>query len=666
MILNRNTSITGELTTPIRKAVQNLERDIRNAFVKTDIKGGNIRLKKAQHPKECFTIQLENDILSIFAGDELGFIYGLYEISRIWIGIEDFWFWNDQKTETKERVEIPDGYRYESKPYKIRYRGWFINDEVLLHTWSVDRDPDRPWEMAMETLLRCGGNLVIPGTDKNAEKYRSLAASMGLYITHHHAEPLGAPMFARRYPKDNPSYDEHPDRFQKLWKEGIEKQEKCKVVWNLGFRGQGDCPFWIHDPKYLTPESRGELMSRLIKIQYDLVKKYRAEDTCCTNLYGETIELYQAGLLKIPEDIIKIWADNGYGKMVTRRQENHNPRICALPKASDEGSHGLYYHVSFYDLQAANHMTMLPNSPEFVCSELQHAMDHGLKDYWLINCSNIKPHVYFLDLIAEIWRKGHIDIEMHRKEYAKKYYGDPNAELVALSLSEYPRRSVAYGAYEDEHAGEQFSNHIARMLITQFIKDRERRAESLLWATEAESLHEQVLWYSRLCEQGYKSYQQYLLRCEGTDSVLTAEARPLYRDSIMLQVKIQYHCFKGAYKTCQSLLEAIKEDGRKAFYFAGKARKEYLKADRAMREREHGKWYGFYANECLTDMKQTAWVLESLMGYLRTIGDGPHYYQWQRDFLYSEEDRSVMLIMNMENHLTDLQLFELMEEKWGD
>ena len=43
---------------------------------------------------------------------------------------------------------------------------------------------------------------------------------------------------------------------------------------------------------------------------------------CSTNLYGEAMELYQKGCLKLPEEVIKIWADNGYGKMVTRRQGN--------------------------------------------------------------------------------------------------------------------------------------------------------------------------------------------------------------------------------------------------------------------------------------------------------------------------------------------------------
>ena len=117
---------------------------------------------------------------------------------------------------------------------------------------------------------------------------------------------------------------------------------------------------------------------------------------------------------------------------------------------------------------------------------------------------------------------------------------------------------------------------------------------------------------------------------------------------------------------CEALCEAFAGEYKLAFYKAGKARKGYLRADRDMRDREHGKWHDFYANECLTDIKQTAWVIEGLMSYIRNLGDGPHFYLWQREFLYSEEDRRVVLVCNMENHLKDLELYELMEERYGD
>lgn len=136
------------------------------------------------------------------------------------------------------------------------------------------------------------------------------------------------------------------------------------------------------------------------------------------------MELYQQGCLDLPDEVIKIWADNGFGKMVSRRQGNSNPRVKALPPQGDTGAHGLYYHASFYDLQAASHITMLPNSTEFVCEELTNALRHGVDDYWLINCSNVKPHAYLLDYIAQLWQNGTADRRdtaslMHRLTTAK-------------------------------------------------------------------------------------------------------------------------------------------------------------------------------------------------------------------------------------------------------
>lgn len=656
----------------ILRAATNLKRDIEKCCVKisrTNIQKTSkvdIRLKAGNQMKECYTLYLEEENLVIESSDAMGFVYGLYGVSKEILGIQPFWFWNDQQMELKKEYKIPKDFYYESRPFAVSLRGWFINDEVLLHTWRIGRKKDTPWEMVFEALLRCGGNMVIPGTDKNSIKYRQLASDMGLSITHHHSEPLGSEMFARAYPKLTPSFEKYPEKFRQLWQEGIDKQYGMKVVWNIGFRGQGDVPFWDNDPRYDTKKARGELMSLLTKEQYDMVKSKYPDALCCTNLYGETMELYKDGYFKLPEDVIKIWADNGFGKMVTRRQENHNPRIPALPpkKEKDRGKNGIYYHVSFYDLQAANHMTMLPNPPEFVKKELKKVLERGADDYWIINCSNVKPHIYYLDFIAQMWKTGDIDIEKHRREYFSTYYGAENEILLTKIHKDYFKYALAYGPHEDDHAGEQFSNHVARMFIHQFVKDRKKKADDLLWATDAQSLEEQIEWYRKLCESAVKNYSQYMRECEKTDSLITDKGRILYRDSIFLQAKIYHECYQGALEVCKSLLYGIREEYQKSFYHAGMAKLHYKAADIAMRSREHGKWHEFYANECLTDMKQTAWVLEGMMSYVRNLGDGPHYYQWQRDFLYAEEDRRVMLVMNMENHLTDEELFELMREKW--
>ncbi|WP_310604651.1 glycosyl hydrolase 115 family protein, partial [Anaerosporobacter sp.] len=214
LIINRNLKIIALIESEsVNHAISNLQRDIVKSCEETQEEGIELHLMKKEMKDESFSLQVDAGKLFLYAADSLGFIYGIYEISRSILGIMNFWFWNDQQIVMKQGYEVAEDFSFTSKPYPVRFRGWFVNDEVLLHTWSVDREKDKPWEMVFEALLRCEGNMIIPGTDRNSEHYRKIASRMGLYITHHHAEPLGAEMFARAYPDLNPSYVEHSDKF---------------------------------------------------------------------------------------------------------------------------------------------------------------------------------------------------------------------------------------------------------------------------------------------------------------------------------------------------------------------------------------------------------------------------------------------------------------------
>lgn len=681
--INKNTKIitnhlaNGLLTTPIQKAVERFYRDMNVTLLESNEVGCNLVLSLKDGEAESYRIYgCEDGNVIIEGADELGIIYALLQLSETALGVFPFWFWNDQEFMQLKSVDIlKEQQEICSKKAKVKYRGWFINDEVLLSTWKVNGNLSTAWEMAMEALLRLGGNMVIPGTDSNSKTYRKLATDMGLWITHHHAEPLGAEMFARAYPHLNPSYDEHPELFEKLWREGIESQLGDKVIWNLGFRGQGDLPFWLNDPKYATPKQRGELISKLIRLQYQMVCDRVKNPVCCTNLYGEIMELYQEGMLDFPEGIIKVWADNGYGKMVSRRQGNNNPRVPSLPSKTVEEpkgfSHGIYYHVSFYDLQAANHMTMLPNTMEFVGTELEKAFDLGVDEFLIVNCSNIKPHVYPLDYVSTLWRNGTEDAKNHRIQYVKQYYGS-FVEEIAECFAEYPHCMVPFGRREDEHAGEQFYNYTVRQFVHQMRKgDQHSPVEGLLWLTLEEksvsSMKEQVDNFYTLLTGAREKLLELEGKCEKIRTYFPAKesvggALQLFMDSIWLQARLHLLCVEGGIAFCEGYQCYGREELKEAFFLMGLAADYFQEANDTLRAREHGKWLGFYANECLCDIKQTAYVLRQAMGYLRNLGDGPHFYGWQREVLYAEEDRRVVLLTNMENHLTDQELYEAMKK----
>lgn len=668
MKITRNTTLPrGEFSPPVAWALRALRRDMDKTLCATALPGGEIRLQPAAAlPPECFCLEEADGVLTLGAPDDLGFVYGLLEISRRFLGVQPFWFWNDQVFCPRAEAEVPAGFRHTTTPARVRYRGWFINDETLLSHWKVNGSGEETFRMAFEALLRCGGNMVIPGTGAEGIRHRAAAAEMGLILTHHHAEPLGAPLFVQRYPDLEAKFSLYPDKFRALWREGIRAQAGCRVIWNIGFRGQGDRPFWADDPQYDSPAARGALLSTLIREQYDLVKQADPGAVCCTNLYGEMMELYRGGHLHLPDDVIRVWADNGYGRMVSRRQENENPRIPALPGPGDPGRHGVYYHVSFYDLQAASHITMLPNSAELVCRELTGALDSGAQDYWIVNCSNIKPHAYLLDYVARLWQDGSADPAAHRVRYARTYYGGDPPDRVAEDLAGYARAAVAYGPHEDDHAGDQFYNHLPRMLISQFLDDPSRPAQGLRWLCGAESLPHQTRFCAEAFARARAAYEPYLRRCEMTAALLTGAPRRLYQDSLLLQAQLYELWSRGASEVCRALQAGFAGEWKDCFYFAGRAQRCYTRSYRALCDREHGKWTGFYANECQTDLRQTAQLCGYLMSYARNKGEGPHFFAWMREFGESAEESRVLLVLNTETHPTDEELFAMMEARRGE
>jgi flagellar assembly factor FliW len=444
--------------------------------------------------EEEFKIYFENSNklqMKLEANDDLGFIYGMLYISEKFLKVDPFWFWADKEPKKREKIEI-DIKEYNSVRHFVRYRGWFVNDEVCLIGWTDTYPPPKEvWFPVFETLLRLGGNMVIPGTDlPRTGIHWDLASDMGFYITHHHAEPLGAEMFARAYPYLEANYNRYSNEFKKLWNIAITKQKDKKIIWTLGFRGQGDCPFWESDSNDYTELEKGEIISNVIKRQYDILCKYIKNPICCVYLYGEVMELYQMGYIKFPNGVIKIWSDNGYGKMVTRRTGNLNYRIKSLPD-NDIEKNGVYYHVTFHDLQASNHLTMLQLEPDFIKNEVVNAYKKGVKEYLLINSGNIRPHIFYLGYLSELWTNGDYNPKKYFNNFINNYFS--GSEKVKKCYEEFIKSGIKYGENIDDIGGDEFYHHPLRILIGYWIRGEFNSTDNnLYW------LSKKIHWMNKL------------------------------------------------------------------------------------------------------------------------------------------------------------------------
>lgn len=658
---NINTRINSQINTaPVINAVNILKRDIKKVFNSSNTDGGEIELLYDKTiEEESYIIKIRNRI-EIHASDDLGFVYALLCISEKYLCIKPFWFWLDQKIEKHNSIVIDEG-EIKSPVPAVRYRGWFFNDEVLLNKWTIEGDNCKVWEMAFEALLRCGGNTVIPGTDKNSRINRELADKMGLWITHHHAEPLGAEMFSRAYPNTAPNFLECEELFYNLWEDAVKEQSGYKVIWNLCFRGQGDNPFWNSDTsgKFDTEEKRGALISSLIRKQCDIVRKYIKNPVFCTNLYGEIMELYDKGYIDLDDDIIKVKADNGYGKMVTRRRDNHDVRVSSMP-VQGGGRQGIYYHVSFYDLQAANHITMLPNSVELVNNELGAVLNNDGNDFWIINCSNVKPHTYYLDAVRKKWWGMDINDESHSEEYTRDYYGgDAGA---ARALREYPHAMIQYGNNEDEHAGEQFYTENVRIIAHNIIRGESGNLRALNWIAKGD-LYEQTEQLNAIVSNGLSGLREYFTLCGMISSGLEGDLKNLFDDTVFVQSKIHFYCASAVQIFCNAVAEIKNGNYKQAFLLAGDSAVMFDTANAAMRLSERGIWKDFYENDCFADIKHSAYMARKMMGTIRELGDNARHDKWYRDAVYAEEDKNIYLQLVLDNHMTDDELYNAMKEK---
>lgn len=668
-LLNKGTRIRTEDGTykGIVSAINILKRDLQKVFATSaiDIKN-EIKVhidKNLKSAPETFRIEvLSSETLVISSLDELGAIYGLLYISSQYLNVDPFWFFCDKEPELLEQVFINEKV-YCSNPFYIKYRGWFINDEVLLLGLNEKSPELNVWEKVFETLLRLGGNMVIPGTGRHSHQLRDIAVRMGLWITHHHAEPLGAKMFLNVYPDKLPIYDINADLFEKLWRDAVSEQKGNKVIWNIGFRGQGDRAFWEDDSKYDTMEKRGKFISHIMQRQYDIISEQVQNPIVCTNLYGEILELYKQGFLKFPEGTIKIWADSGYGKMVSRRQGNHNPRISAVPQSQDIGPHGIYYHVTFYDLQASNHLTMLPNTPELVQQELTHAFKEGANEYLIVNSGNVRPHTYLLDVVHKLWQDGDLEVKIHQKTYIERFFKNQQSEIAGC-IADYFKNIIHYGIHKDERAGEQFYHYISRYIISFWIKgEKQRTDENLFWATGDIDFPMQVAWFKEKCEGVLEGWTQLRQKCLEVATQLEDKEKQLFMDWLYTQVVLHESGCKGAITLGKSYECFKKQDYMKAFVYVSQAKSSFEEGLRALKEASHDKWEHYYTNDCLTNVELTVSCLETLRGYIRMIGDAPTFYDWEKEYLYPEDEKGVVLLTNMSKQLTDEVLAQRLVEK---
>jgi len=349
--------------------------------------------------------------------------------------------------------------------------------------------------------------------------------------------------------------------------------------------------------------------------------------------------------------------------MVTRRQGNHNLRVPSLPTPDEAGPHGLYYHITFHDLQASNHLTMFPSDPNLVRSELLKAFDMGADRYLVLNCGNIRPHVYLLDIVSRLWSSGGIDVESHLQEFSGRYFSSAS-DRAKECYREYFQKTIQYGPHEDDRAGEEFYHHPARRIMGHWLRGEGASTEkSLIWATGEISFDDQVRWFYDKFISALPGWIELKQKCEASVEALNEEEAVFFRDNLLFQLKLHLSGCKGFIALCKSYFEYRKENYPLAFVYASQAVWEYMESLNAMTEGEHDRWKNFYRADWLTNVKSTIYSLEAVRKFLRMHGDSPDFFLWYKEFIMPKNEKKIYLENTHRNPLSDDDLARKLMEK---
>lgn len=660
-VITRATQVQTDFSNAVlRHAATILQRDIQNVTTNYGIANRivltlNTRLDLAG---DTFIIQADTDQMKVCASTELGVMYGALTLSREKLGISDFWFWLDKLPQAQPRIEVTHVDQLKLPQYQVRYRGWFVNDEVLLAHWDYRDSQVTLWELIFETLLRCGGNLIIPGTDKTSHSKRRLASEMGLMIAQHHAEPLGADMFARVYPDLEASYLKHPDLFKQIWQSSIDQQRGERVIWNLGFRGQGDRPFWLDEDREYTDSDKAAVINRVIETQYQLVKKANPDAICSMNIYGELVHLYGEGLIKLPADTIQIWADNGYGKMTSRRQGNVDLRLPVFKFADRSIPQGIYYHVAFHDLQASNFLTMLSVDPGYISQELAKVHAMGMDQLVLCNTGNIKPHILLIREVAKSWVRGYVARSTTEilDDYVHENYSESITTIVRM-YQRYFELAPHYGSAEDQCVGDEFYAYTMRRLIRTWLTHTEEVGiPDFEWLTGQATFDQQLSRLSQIVRSGKQPWTDYIRALQQLLPQLTTDdAQRLYNDLYLSSV-LHVNLLRALVDVLDAYRLMQNKEAVQAFLSIDTAVNLVQHILRVERENPQPKWQTFYRNDCYTNIRLLMSELQTLRSYLRIAGDGPDEDQWERKYWLMPADARVMLLSNTHCAYSDEEL----------
>jgi Glycosyl hydrolase family 115 len=639
---------------PVRRAVEDLANDFakvlgrRPRIVTRDADAGPMTILVGERSKlpqgmepngltapETFSISLAqptwnqqaSKALVLSGADMRGAIYAIYEFSQEYLGVDPLYYWTDHEPVRRTRIEIPASLEKSFPAPVFKYRGFFFNDEDLLTGWAPGEQKDHTgislevWNKIYETILRLKGNMVVPGTWIFPDDPQiKLASDRGLIITQHHAIPLG--LNVARWPKDVPyNYSAHPEILEQAWKNAVASYKPGEeILWAVGLRGLSDVSYASMDPSVRdNDKALGELISKAIADQMRIVRAVYPDAKFDTDLWQEGARLVQEGYLKIPPEVITVWADLGYGYL--------------QDKGEVTSGQGAYYHVAMMNNRANQLSEMVP--VERILSELGRYIKAGATQYLLLNTSDLRPVTLTSKVVMDIgWNglpkgEGNQSDQVYR-HWASEEFGEGAAGRLASIYKEYFNAPAHFGDPAIEYGDQLYHTEVRQLLLTYMIDSplysipsQAPKWEPARIVGEETGRPAGKAWMNatitkeiQQCGEAQTRWDAVWRDALAAEPLVAPERRQFYRSEMLTMITINRQSNRTLLEVSKALRDAESGKMPEARREAAEALSALDDIHKAQVDAEYGKWKNWYRGDWLTGVSRTREVVQTFSNYL--------------------------------------------------
>lgn len=383
--------------------------------------------------------------LVIVGSDRRGAVYGAYDLSEK-IGVSPWHWFADVPVVKRANVYLTAGSRRDQP--KVRYRGFFINDEApAFSTWAQKKFGGanaKAYAHIFELELRLKGNYLWPAMwaprafNDDDPQNKILADEMGIVMGTSHHEPMTRAQdewhrnTAGGVTGGKWDYATNAANLRAFWRGGIERMmskgdgKGYESLVTVGMRGDGDEP--------MAEGTATKLLEGIVadqrKIIAEVTGKPANQQPQVWALYKEVQDYYDHGM-QVPDDVILLFADDNWG------QVRRLPDPGAPPR---KGGYGVYYHFDYVG-GPRNYKWLNTNQIEKSWQQMDLAWQRGARALWIVNVGDLKPMEYPLSFfMKQAWNPEAMTPEAlaaYPAEWASGQFGTAQGKAIGALLTRY-------------------------------------------------------------------------------------------------------------------------------------------------------------------------------------------------------------------------------------